>query len=83
MVKVLNDAGLSAKVSAPLFDAQYEEYLREKKTHVGGNIFEVCHTTCSRYATQPRHADVAVMDVKIALQIQRLLANGCPSVGLL
>lgn len=42
MVKVLNDAGLSAKVSAPLFDTQYEEYLREKKTHVGGSIFEVC-----------------------------------------
>lgn len=24
-----------------LFDTQYEEYLREKKTHVGGSIFEV------------------------------------------
>lgn len=42
MVKVLNGAGLSAKVSEPLFDTQYEEYLREKKTHVGGSIFEVC-----------------------------------------
>lgn len=42
MVRVLNDAGLSAKVSAlPLFDTQYEEYLHEKKTHVGGSIFEV------------------------------------------
>ena len=42
MVRVLNDAGVSAKVSSlPLFDTQYEEYLREKKTHVGGSIFEV------------------------------------------
>eukprot|EP00752_Nemacystus_decipiens_P009111 g8135.t1 len=41
MVRVLKDAGVSAKVSAlPLFDTQYEEYLHEKKTHVGGSIFE-------------------------------------------
>ncbi|CAM9849332.1 unnamed protein product [Pylaiella littoralis] len=41
MVKVLKDAGLSVKVPAlPLFETQWEEYLQEKKTQVGGNIFE-------------------------------------------
>lgn len=42
MVKLLKEAGLSVKVPAlPLFETQWEEYLQEKKTQVGGSIFEV------------------------------------------
>lgn len=42
VAKILNGAGISAKVSAiPLFETQWDEYLREKKTHLGGGIFEV------------------------------------------
>ncbi|CAM9903736.1 unnamed protein product, partial [Hapterophycus canaliculatus] len=41
VVKVLNEAGISARVAtSPLFETQWDEYLREKKTHLGGNIFE-------------------------------------------
>lgn len=42
MAQILKEAGVSVKVPAlPLFETQWEEYLQEKKTQVGGNIFEV------------------------------------------
>lgn len=42
MANILNEAGVSVKVPAlPLFETQWEEYMQEKKTQVGGNIFEV------------------------------------------
>lgn len=42
LVRVLNDSGISARVtSMPLYETQWEEYLKEKKTQVGGRIFEV------------------------------------------
>ncbi|CAM9483102.1 unnamed protein product [Ectocarpus sp. 12 AP-2014] len=41
LVRVLNDFGISARVtSMPLYETQWEEYLKEKKTQVGGRIFE-------------------------------------------
>lgn len=42
MAKVLKDAGISTPITEdPMHETQYEELLAEKKTRLGGNIFEV------------------------------------------
>lgn len=42
MVTALANAGISAAVSdEPMLETQYEEFLTEKKTQLGGSIFEV------------------------------------------
>lgn len=57
MVKVLKDAGLSVKVpELPLFETQWEEYLQEKKTQVGGNIFEVNAILVRTFIRRPQQS---------------------------
>lgn len=42
MAKILRDAGISGQVPVELMlETQYEHFLENKKTKLGGNIFEV------------------------------------------